>query len=87
MAIGDIRCTECGGTGRVLKHFYNQNYANTLGNAGSGMVNCPRCYGRGTVQGTVPDKSNNEEAASNDNTSFTHKSVIKSTNEELHAHS
>lgn len=70
MATGNIRCTECNGSGRVLKQNYNQNYANTLGNAGPGMVSCPRCYGRGTVQGYVPDNPNTVGTVSNNNASF-----------------
>lgn len=64
MALVDIRCNACGGSGRVLKQNYNQSYANTLGNAGPGMVACPSCHGRGTVQSYKPDNSGGGVAAS-----------------------
>ena len=47
MAIKKERCTECNGSGTVLKHMYGQEQLNGTANHGPGQVSCPRCFGRG----------------------------------------
>jgi hypothetical protein len=63
MTTSDIKCPECNGSGTVLKHFYNQDYANRFGNAGSGLGYCPRCNGSGTVSGYESDVSGEDYAS------------------------
>ncbi len=47
MAIKKERCTECNGSGTVLKHMYSSGHINGSVNHGPGQVSCPGCYGRG----------------------------------------
>ena len=63
MAIERKNCTECNGSGRVLKHMYDSGTVARSGHsAGAGMISCPRCHGSGKRDVYVSDADDGQDS-------------------------
>ena len=66
MSLKNERCTECNGTGSVLKHMYGNSLNASSVNHGHGLVSCPRCYGRGYNQAYDSNTTSNSTSDFNE---------------------